>query len=121
MGESDENAFEAAQKRFDEFTKLVSKYDDNASTRYSLVEQKEEEITKAIETKLKMFNLKVKVTLELEEAKKNWAEFKRDVLDGLTDRDILGNATWDFERFQQILEGNSLGIFTEHLKSLNEE
>ena len=90
--DSDQEKLEKAQERYDNYNDLIKKYDDLIG---SFIPDLEADIRDAIDEqiaiKIETFKYELDLKLNIKDAKLEWNEFKKTVLDGIEDTDILGN------------------------------
>lgn len=84
---------EQAKQDLEKFTEDLDRYDELVSDFMPGLEQEiQDAIDEQIELNIKKFNIEFEVRLDMEEAEKEWNEFKKKILDGIKDDDIYGNA-----------------------------
>lgn len=123
--ENYESTVEAAEKRWEEFLSKISEYDTViGDTIPGLEEEIQAAIDKQIEIQIREFNMEVEVGLNLAEAREEWADFKKEILDDIQKDDILGLATHNLSRIGTYFDDTGTGILqteTKHLNALLEE
>lgn len=84
---------EAAQKDFEKFVEDIERYDEVIT---ELIPELQDDIQAAIdeqiEIQIEKFDMEIEIRLDLAEAEREWNEFKKRIIDGIKDDDILGNA-----------------------------
>lgn len=84
---------EQAKKDFEDFKKALDEYDNTiTNTIPDLEKDIQDAVDKQIEIKIKEFTMEIEIRLDMSEAERDWNEFRRKVIDGVKDTDILGNA-----------------------------
>lgn len=84
---------EQAKEDLEKFTEDLDRYDELISDFMPGLENEiQSAIDEQIELNIKKFNIEFEVRLDMEEAEKDWNEFKKKILDGIKDDDIYGNA-----------------------------
>ena len=90
--ESDQEKLKEAEERYNNYTDLIEKYDELIG---SFIPDLEKDIQDAIDEqiaiKIEAFKYELDLKLNIKDAKIEWNEFKKTVLDGIEDTDILGN------------------------------
>ena len=91
--EAYKDTLDAAKEDFSKFEEELKDYDNTVS---SLIPQLQQDIQDAIdeqiEIAIKKFNMEFEIHLDMTEARKDWNEFKKKILDEIKDDDIFGNA-----------------------------
>lgn len=91
--ESYKDTLDAAKEDFSKFEEQLKDYDDTVSSIIPELQQNiQDAIDEQIELNIKKFNMEFEIRLDMTEAKKDWNEFKKKVIDGIKDDDIFGNA-----------------------------
>ena len=113
---------EQAQEDFDTFVDNIDRYDELISSEIpGLEDDIQDAIDKQIEIQIEKFNMEIEIRLDLAEAERDWNEFKRKVIDGIKDNDILGNAQARLQDFYSYYKKDGTGIIqanTEHVNAL---
>ncbi len=65
---------------------------------------------KQIELKIKEFDMEIELSLDIKAAQDKWNEFRKNIIKGLKDDDILGNALENLERFADYYNEAGNGI-----------
>lgn len=98
--ESFKATVEAAQESFDKFKQDLDRYDELVSDFIpSIYDEIEQAFDQQIEINVQKFNMELEITLDMNEATREWNEWKKKVLDGIDEDDILGNSTAKLEDF----------------------
>lgn len=98
--ESFKATVEAAQESFDKFKEDLDRYDELVSDFIpSIYDEIEQAFDEQIEINVQKFNMELEITLDMNEATREWNEWKKKVLDGIDEDDILGNSTAKLEDF----------------------
>lgn len=109
---------EAAKAEWESFLKAYEKYDELISSTIPEYQQEILDITyDKISKQLQQFNLEIELRVNIDEVKKSWSEFKAEVIDGIEEKNILGNALLDVDRFKEIYSEN--GVVATELKYLD--
>lgn len=102
---------EKAKKDFDTFKSNIEKYDTLISdTIPGLEDDIQEAIDKKIDIQIEEFDMEIEIRLNLAEAERDWNEFKRKVIDGIKDDDILGNTMAKLADFSSYYKEDETGI-----------
>lgn len=112
---------EQAKKDFEEFEKTLNEYDDTVNDIIPDLEaQIQDAIDKQIEIRIEEFNMEIKIRLDLAEAERDWNEFKRKVIDGIKDDDILGNTKARLRDFSSYYKEDGTGIIQANTQHVND-
>lgn len=65
---------------------------------------------KQIELKIKEFDMEIELSLDIKAAQDKWNEFRKNIIKGLKEDDILGNALDRLERFADYYNEAGNGI-----------
>ena len=102
---------ENAKESFDKFVSDISRYDEVVT---DLIPGLEADIQSAIDEKIDLqiekFDMEIEIRLNLAEAERNWNEFKKKIIDGIEDDDILGNAMAKLVDFSSYYKEDDNGI-----------
>lgn len=102
---------EKAKKDFETFKSNIEKYDTLISdTIPGLEDDIQEAIDKKIDIQIEEFDMEIEIRLNLTEAERDWNEFKRKVIDGIKDDDILGNTMAKLADFSSYYKEDETGI-----------
>lgn len=109
--ESFKAVVDAAKEDYEEFKSQIERYDDLISSEIPDLEDNiQDALDKEIEIQIKKFTMEVEIHLDMAEAEKDFNEFKRKVIDGIKDDDILGNAKADLKDLESYFNTNGTGI-----------
>ena len=111
---------EAAKKRWENFKQLITDYNNSVKNIDSLKQDIQDSLDKITDLKIQAFNMEIEVTLDLDDARKQWEEFKKDVIDKIEDNDILGNAQYNLNSLNRFYDEQGLGKIQEETKYLTE-
>lgn len=109
---------EAAKKRWEDFKQLITDYNNSVKNIDSLKQNIQDSLDKITDLKIQAFNMEIEVTLDLDDARKQWEEFKKDVIDKIEDDDILGNAQYNLDSLNRFYNEQGLGKIQEETKYL---
>lgn len=109
--ESFKAVVDAAKEDYEEFKSQIERYDDLISSEIPDLEDNiQDALDKEIEIQIKKFTMEVEIRLDMAEAEKDFNEFKRKVIDGIKDDNILGNAKADLKDLESYFNTNDTGI-----------
>ncbi len=109
--ESFKAVVDAAKEDYEEFKSQIERYDDLISSEIPDLEDSiQDALDKEIEIQIKKFTMEVEIRLDMAEAEKDFNEFKRKVIDGIKDDNILGNAKADLKDLESYFNTNGTGI-----------
>ena len=116
---------EQAKKDFETFTENMEKYDELVSdTIPGLQDEIQDAIDQQIEIQIEKFNMEIEIRLNLKEAELEWNEFKKKIIDGIKDDNILGNANARLQDYNAYYKNDNTGIIqrnTEHINAIRNE
>lgn len=98
-GVDKKNQIEYEKTMLDQLNKGAEEYNKNVQGINDQTQQIVENLQSAIDINLQKFDYKVNITLELEDAKKQWNEFKTNVLDGKADT-VEGKSEVNYKNFK---------------------
>lgn len=114
--EEEKEKVEEAKKRYAEVQQLVTAYDNLINdTIPDLEEQITDVLYAEIEIQITKFDMEVQLRLDMSEAERDWNKFKRKVIDGIDDDDLLANAQGarnDFLSYYRTTDANGNVIST---------
>ena len=91
--EAYKDTLDAAKEDFSKFEEELKDYDNTVSSIIPELQQNiQDAIDEQIELNIKKFNMEFEIRLDMTEAKKDWNEFKKKIIDGIKDDNIFGNA-----------------------------
>ena len=113
---------ETAKENFDKFVESIERYDALIAEEIpGLQDEIQDAINEQIEIQIEKFNMEIEIRLNLEEAQKEWNDFKKRIIDGVEEDDILGNAKADVQNYGIYYDKQGTGVIqkeTEHLYEL---
>ena len=116
---------EQAKKDFETFTDNMEKYDELISdTIPGLQDEIQDAVDQQIEIQIEKFNMEIEIRLNLKEAELEWNEFKKKIIDGIKDDNILGNANARLQDYNAYYKNDNTGIIqrnTEHINAIRNE
>ena len=119
--ESYKETVEAAKKEFDKFKTNIDRYDELVSNFIPQLQQNiQDSIDKQIELNVKKFNLEIDVTLNLNQATRDWNAWARRALQGFADADIFGKSQARLKDFYTYFNDNIGGDIQKSAKHVNE-
>lgn len=119
--ESYKDIVDNAKDSFKSFTDLISDYDKLITeTIPDLEDNIQEAINKQIEINIEKFNMEIEIRLDMAEAERDWNDFKKKIIDGIKDDDILGTAKADLEDFYSYYNSNNNGIIQANTRHVND-
>lgn len=119
--ESYKNIVDNAKDSFKSFTDLISDYDKLITeTIPDLEDNVQEAINKQIEINIEKFNMEIEIRLDMAEAERDWNDFKKKIIDGIKDDNILGTAKADLEDFYSYYNSNNNGIIQANTRHVND-
>lgn len=91
--EAYQDTLDDAKEKWNEFKEDMDRYDELQSSFIPDLEKKiREDRDKQIENSVKRFDLEIELRLDMAEATKQWNDWKKKIIDGIEEDDILGNA-----------------------------
>lgn len=109
---------EAAIKRWENFKEYISNYNELITTIEGLKDDIQEDLDKQLEIKIKKFTLELEVRLNIKEASIKFNEFKRKIIDELSDDDIAGAVQQAFDNIKSVYSSK---IIEELIEKINKE
>ena len=111
---------EQAKEDFEKFTSDMDRYDEVIT---NVLPGLEADIQSAVDEKIDLqiekFNMEIEIRLNLAEAERDWNEFKKKIIDGIEDDDILGNAMAKLVDFSSYYKDDNTGIVQALRKQVN--
>ncbi len=102
---------EQAKEDFDKFVENINRYDELIT---DMIPGLEADIQAAVDEKIDLeiekFDMEIELRLDLAEAERDWNEFKKKIIDGIEDDDILGNAMARLVDFSSYYKEDDNGI-----------
>lgn len=112
---------EKAKEEYENFKSIIEQYDKLiADTIPSIEDQFQEALDKEIEIQIQKFTMEVDLRLNMADAERDFNEFKRKVIDGIKEEDILGNAKSKLLDFSSYYKGKGKGTVEVLTKQINE-
>ena len=112
---------EQAKENFDKFTDDIDRYDEVIT---NLIPDLESDIQSAIDEQIDLqiekFDMEIEIRLDLAEAERDWNEFKKKIIDGIEEDDILGNAMAKLVDFSSYYKENDTGVVQALRKQVND-
>ena len=119
--ESYKDTVEQAKKDFDKFVEKLKRYDELISNEIpSLEDEIQDSINEQIEIQIQKFNMEIEIRLDLAEATKEWNDFKRTIIDGIKEDDILGTAASKLNDYNIYYNQGGNGIVQAGTRHVNE-
>lgn len=116
---------EQAKANFEKFVDNIENYDTLISeTIPGLQDEIQDAINEQIELQIQKFNMEIELRLDLAEAEREWNEFKKRIIDGIDEDDILGNAKarlQDFNSYYKVDGTGSVQAGTKQVNSILEQ
>lgn len=102
---------EAAKKDYETFQSQMERYDELISSFIPDIEDSiQDAVDKEIEINIQKFTMEVELRLDMAEAERDFNEFKRKVIDGIKDEDILGNTQSKLKDYASYFDTNGHGV-----------
>ena len=102
---------EKAKEDFNKFVENIERYDELIT---DMIPGLEADIQAAVDEKIDLqiekFDMEIELRLNLAEAERDWNEFKKRIIDGIEDDDILGNAMAKLVDFSSYYKEDNTGI-----------
>lgn len=115
------DTIENAEKNWEKFKDAVDAYDSLVGSTIPGLEQDiQDAIDEQIEIKIKEFDMEIELALDIKDAQDKWNEFRKNIIKGLKDEDILGNALENLERFADYYNDAGVGVLQEENKYLKD-
>ena len=111
---------EAAKERWENFKQLITDYNNSVKNIDSLKQDIQDSLDKITDLKIQAFNMEIEVTLDLDDARKQWEEFKKNAIDKIEDDDIFENAQYNLNSLNRFYDEQGLGKIQEETKYLTE-
>ena len=119
--ESYKDTVEQAKKDFDKFVEKLKRYDELISNEIpDLEDEIQDAINEQIEIQIQKFNMEIEIRLDLAEATKEWNDFKRTIIDGIKEDDILGTAASKLNDYNIYYNQSGNGIVQAGTRHVNE-
>lgn len=105
------DTIDKAKEDFETFTNNLDRYDEVIT---NLIPGLEADIQSAVDEKIDLqiekFDMEIELRLKLAEAERDWNEFKKKIIDGIEDDDILGNAMAKLVDFSSYYKDDNTGV-----------
>ncbi len=117
----DENkTIDNAKENFNKFKENMDRYDTLVANEIPGLEQSIlDSIDKQIELNVQKFNLELTITLNMNQATRDWNAWKKKVIDGIKDDDILGNSRARLGDFSTYFRSNGAGDIQAYTRQVN--
>lgn len=100
-----------AKEDFDKFVDNIDRYDKLITDMLpSLEEDIQAAVDEKIDLQIEKFDMEIELRLNMAEAERDWNEFKKKIIDGIEDDDILGNAMAKLVDFSSYYKEDNTGI-----------
>ena len=109
---------EAAKKRWEDFKEFISNYNELISTIEGLKDDIQKDLDKQLEINIRKFTLELEVRLNIKEASIKFNEFKRKIIDELSDDDIAGAVQQAFDNIKSVYSSK---VIKELIEKINKE
>ena len=110
---------EAAKTRWEDFKELISQYNTLDTTIQGLIQDKIDNANTIIEKQIAAFRVSFDISLDLTDARKQWLEFKKEVVDELADENLLGVLKDYGEQLKTYFRSDSTGAISQDEKRLS--
>ena len=112
---------ETAKENFDKFVESIERYDALIAEEIpGLQDEIQDAINEQIEIQIEKFNMEIEIRLDLEEAQREWNDFKKRIIDGIEEDDILGNVKEDIKNYGIYYDQQGTGIIQKEAEHLYE-
>ena len=112
--ETYKDTVEAAKEDFEKFKTNLDRYDELVSDFIpQLYQNVQDALDKQIEINIQKFNYEITITLDLNQATRDWNAWAKRAMDGIDPEDILGNARARFKDIYSYFNGNGFGDIQE--------
>ena len=102
---------EQAKEDFDKFVENLDRYDDLITSEIPDLEADiQDAVDEKIDLQIEKFDMEIELRLDLAEAERDCNEFKKKIIDGIEDDDILGNAMARLVDFSSYYKEDNTGI-----------
>lgn len=121
-----QDTYDKAKENFEKFEEELARYDEIITDEIpGMMSEMQEILNQQIELKLQAFEYEVKIRLDLAEAKKEWNEFKADILEGKDlDNDPLAAARVNRQNMDTYYNSDGTGSLqaaTTHINKIMEQ
>lgn len=105
------DTIETAKDEYEKFKEKIERYDELISSFIpDLEDEIQDALDKEIELNIEKFTMEVELRLDMAEAERDFNEFRKKVIDGIKDDDILGNAKAQLKDYMSYFNTNNSGI-----------
>lgn len=112
---------EAAQKSYEALDETFQRFDELYTEEIpGLVDTIQEALDQAVELKIEQFNTEIQITLDLKQAEREWNEFQANVLRGLKDNDLVGQANLGMTQWDTYYGKNGTNTISTDIAKLEE-
>lgn len=119
--EAYKDTVEKAKEDYENFKSLIDEYDNLISDKIpGLEDDIQDALDKQIEIQIKEFTMEVDLRLNMADAERDFNEFKKKVIDGIKEDDILGNALSKLTDFSSYYKSDGTGVIETLTKQVNE-
>lgn len=88
-----QDTLDQAKENWSQFLEDMERYDELITDFIPDLQDKiTEDMNKQIELNVEKFDMEIEIRLDMKEATKNWNDWKKKIIDGIEEDDILGNA-----------------------------
>ena len=100
-----------AKEDFDKFVDNIDRYDELITDMIPGLEADiQEAVDEKIDLQIEKFDMEIELRLNMAEAERDWNDFKKKIIDGIEDDDILGNAMARLVDFSSYYKEDNTGI-----------
>lgn len=100
-----------AKEDFDKFVDNINRYDNLITDMIPGLEANiQAAVDEKIDLQIEKFDMEIELRLNMAEAERDWNEFKKKIIDGIEDDDILGNAMAKLVDFSSYYKEDNTGI-----------
>lgn len=119
--EAYKDTVDKAKEDYETFKSLIEQYDDLISDTIPGIEDDiQDALDEQIEIQIEKFTMEVDLRLDMAEAERDFNEFKKKVIDGIEDDDILGNALAKLTDFSSYYKPDGKGVIETLTRQVNE-
>ena len=112
---------EAAKESYDALVSTFERFDELYTEEIpGLVDTIQEALDQAVELKIEQFNTEIQITLDLKQAEREWNEFQANVLRGLKDDDLVGQANLGMAQWDTYYGKNGTNTISTDIAKLEE-
>ena len=112
---------EKAKENFEKFVDNISRYDEVITDLIpGLAADIQEAIDEQIDIQIEEFDMEIEIRLDLAEAERDWNDFRKKIIDGIEDDDILGNAAAKLLDFSSYYKDDNTGAIQSLRKQIDD-